>query len=348
MPSASSASERAPLADFTYRVLIAVGIVALAILTWRLATVFLLIFGSIVLAAALRALSGGVAHYTPLSERWSLALVVVLLAIGLGVGGWLIGAQVAHQFGQLVELLPDALERVRAWLGQSTLGKAVLDWLGPVKESAGASVSGVMNIAGSTFGALANLVLVVFLALYLAADPGLYRRGVVALIPPAGRTRARSALDRAGSALRKWLIGQLGAMLAVGVLTFLGLWLLGTPLALSLALITGVLEFVPFIGPILAAIPAVLIGFTEGPADALYIALLYFGIQQLEGYVIMPIVQKWAVALPPALGLVAVVMFGLLFGLPGILLAVPLMVVAMELIDELYVEAALDREPVRS
>ncbi len=110
------------------------------------------------------------------------------------------------------------------------------------------------------------------------------------------------------------------------------------PLALSLATIAGLLEFVPFVGPILAAIPAILIAFTHDQATALYVALLYVAIQQLEGYVLMPLVQRWAVALPPALGALSVVVFAVLFGLPGVFFAVPLTIVAMVLVRELYLE----------
>jgi len=166
-------------------------------------------------------------------------------------------------------------------------------------------------------------------------------------VPVAGRKRALLALDASGEALRKWLMGQLAAMVAVGCLTFAGLSLLGVPLAFALALIATLLEFIPFIGPILSGVPAVLVAFTVGPNEALYVVLLYLAIHQIEGNVIMPIVQKWAVKLAPALGIVSIVMFGLLFGLPGILFAVPLMVVVIALVKTLYVDGALEHEPAK-
>ena len=165
---------------------------------------------------------------------------------------------------------------------------------------------------------LTDVVVIVFLGLYLAADPDLYRRGTLHLVPRGGRDRARAGLDAAGEALRKWLMGQLSAMVAVGVLTFAVLKLLNMPLALSLALIAALLEFIPFIGPILSGVPAVLVGFHVGPNEALYVAAAYLVIHQIEGNVVMPIVQKWAVALPPALGIASIVVFGWLFGLPGV------------------------------
>jgi predicted PurR-regulated permease PerM len=332
-------------AHFARRALVVAGIVALAILAWRLADVFVLTFGAILLATALRALSDPLDRYTPLTGRWSLAVVVILLVAGSILAGWTVGEQVALQLRELSDLLPDALARVRAWLERSALGPALMDLARGSAEGARGAVSGLARFASTTLGAVANTVLIVFLALYLAADPGLYRRGLIRLVPHAGRERAAQALDAAGSALKKWLLGQLVAMVIVGLITGVGLWLLGIPLALSLGLIAGVLEFVPFVGPILSAIPAVLVALTQGGMAPLYVVLLYLAVQQIEGSVLMPLIQRWAVALPPALGLIGVVVFGLLFGVLGVLFATPLMVVVMVLTQKLYVEAALRDGP---
>jgi predicted PurR-regulated permease PerM len=333
------------MAHFARRALVAAGIVALIVLAWRLADVFVLIFGAILLATALRALSDPLDRYTPLSGRWSLAVVVLLLIGGLVVAGWTVGGQVALQLRELSDLLPDAIGRVRTWLERSPLGPALVDLAQRSAEAARGAVSGIARFATTTLGALANTVLMVFLALYLAADPGLYRRGLIRLVPHAGRERAAQALDAAGFALKRWLLGQLMAMVIVGLITGVGLWLLGIPLALSLGLIAGVLEFVPFVGPILSAIPAILVAFTQGGMTPLYVVLLYLAVQQIEGNVLMPLIQRWAVSLPPALGLIGVVVFGLLFGVLGVLFATPLMVVVMVLTQKLYVEAALRDGP---
>jgi predicted PurR-regulated permease PerM len=134
-------------------------------------------------------------------------------------------------------------------------------------------------------------------------------------------------------------------MVIVGLITGVGLWLLEIPLALSLGLIAGLLEFVPFVGPILSAIPAILVAFTQDGMAPLYVVLLYLAVQQIEGNALMPLIQRWAVSLPPALGLIGVVVFGLLFGVLGVLFATPLMVVVMVLTQKLYVEAALRDGP---
>jgi predicted PurR-regulated permease PerM len=340
---ARSSPEPAPssLEGYTYRVLIAVGLIALAVLGWRLANVFILVFGGILVAVALRVLTDILVRHTRLNEQWALVIVVLSVAALLACTVWLIGAQVASQLGELIGTLPKAVAKIQAWLEQSTIGKAIANFAqSPTKNSEGGTVSGLARFAGGTFSAIADTVVILFVGLYLALDPGLYRRGAVRLFPKAAQPSVLSALEKSGTALRKWLVGQLSAMVAVGTLTFLGLALLQVPLSLSLALIAALLEFVPFAGPIAASIPAILMGFTQGPQEALYVSLLYLAINQVEGNVIMPLVQKWAVALPPALGILSVVAFAALFGIAGVLFAVPLMVVAMTLVQELYIKRA--------
>jgi len=330
------------LQGYTYRILIAVALVALAILGWRLAGVFMLVFGGVLIAVALRVLTDVLTRHTPLGEGWALAIVVLALAALLAGTAWLIGAQVSAQVGELIGALPDAMTKVKTLLEQSSIGKAVADFAQSSTKNSEGAVSGLAWFAGSTFSAVTDTVVIFFVGLYLAADPGLYRRGVAHLFPLAARPALLASLDKSGIALRKWLIGQLAAMVAVGALTFVGLALLHVPLSLSLALIAGLLEFIPFVGPIVASVPGILMGFTQGPQEALYVALLYLAINQVEGNVIMPIVQKWAVALPPALGILSVVGFGMLFGIAGVLFAVPLMVVAMTMLQELYVKRVVE------
>jgi len=263
----------------------------------------------------------------------------------LGLGGWLIGEQVAVQVQELLKILPDAIARTRGWLGESPIGGALLEYGHSAADSGTETLASVAKFATGTFGVLTDMVLILFLGLYLAAEPELYRNGAIQLVPPHGRARARLALDASGEALRRWLMGQLSAMFAIGVLTFIALSLLRMPLSLSLSLIAGLLEFIPFIGPILSAVPAVLVGFTVSPAEALYVVLAYLIIHQIEGNVVMPIVQKWAVALPPALGIASILVFGWLFGIAGVLFAVPLIVVVIALVKTLYIDGALEAKP---
>jgi predicted PurR-regulated permease PerM len=337
--------ERGALAAYTYRVLIAVAVIALAILTWQLAEVLMLIFGGVVLAAVLRALSDPLEAHTPLSGRAALALVVLVLLVALVAAFWLVGEQLVSQLSELTELLPGGVNDVRDWLSGFPLGHWLVELSQRGMSMAQGSFSGIARFASSTFGMVANVVLILFLGLYLASDPGLYRRGLLKLLPRSGRERTALALEASGVGLKRWLLGQLLAMVSVGLITGLTLWAMGMPLALSLGLIAGLLEFIPFFGPILSAVPGVLVSFTQGGWMPLYVVLAYLAIQQIEGNVLMPIIQKWAVALPPALGLLGVVIFGLLFGIMGVLFATPLMVVVMVSVQKLYVDTALDPKP---
>jgi predicted PurR-regulated permease PerM len=192
---------------------------------------------------------------------------------------------------------------------------------------------------------LLNFVMVAFIGLYLAIDPGIYRRGLLSLVPLDRRARAAEILAAVGEALRGWLLGQVFAMLVVGVLATIGLWLLGIPLALALGLLAALLGFIPYLGPLAAAVPAVLLALLAGPQQALQVALLYVGIQLLEGYFLTPLVQQRAVHLPPALTISAMVVMGGLLGGLGLALAVPLTAAAIVLVQKLYVEDVLGDRP---
>jgi predicted PurR-regulated permease PerM len=165
---------------------------------------------------------------------------------------------------------------------------------------------------------------------------------LIRLLPVPARPRGAQALDACGFALSRWLMGQSVSMLFVGTATALGLWMLGVPLAFSLGVVTGLLAFIPYIGAIIGGVLAVLLAFMEGPQTALYVLILVFAIQQFEGNVLMPFIQRWAVDLPPVLGIAATVMFGMLFGLMGVLLATPAMVVLMVLVQRLYIKGVLE------
>lgn len=250
----------APGASYTQRVLIAAAVAAGLFLAWQVADVFILLFGGILLAALLRAVSDPLARMTSLPERWALVLSVVGLVGLFGGTFYVIDERLTEQLAQLATQLPDAWARARDAVEQTATGQRLIEML---QQSGGnpvmPSVSRLGSFASGTLGALANTALVLFLGLFLAANPGLYKRGMLRLLPMRARGRTGDALDAAGDALRRWLVGQLLAMTCVGLLTGVGLWMLGVPLALSLGVLAGLLDFVPYIGPVVAAVPAVLV-----------------------------------------------------------------------------------------
>jgi len=194
---------------------------------------------------------------------------------------------------------------------------------------------------GGVIGALGNVVIILFVGIYFAASPHLYTNGFIKLVPQAKRPRARQVMKKMGDTLGSWLLGKSISMLIVGVATSVGLGLLGVPLGLLLGIIAGLLDFVPYLGPILAGIPAVLIAFSISPDLALYTILLFTGVQLVEGYLLQPLIESRAVDLPPALTIVMQLVFGTLFGFAGVALATPLAAALKVLVQMLYVEDVL-------
>jgi predicted PurR-regulated permease PerM len=202
-------------------------------------------------------------------------------------------------------------------------------------------VTGALGVLARGVGGIA---VAVFAAVYLAAQPARYRLLVRRLVPPAHRTTADRLFDRAGDILQRWLVGQMVVMGAIGVLSGLGLWMLGIEAAAALGLMGGLLCFIPFVGAILAAVPATLVAFTQSPGAAVSVVLMYAAVHFVEGNLITPLVQAEATSLPPVLAILSTVAFGLLFGPVGILLAAPLTLLLMVAVDLLYVQQGLGDE----
>jgi predicted PurR-regulated permease PerM len=328
-------------ARYAHKVLISIALVAAALLAWELRNVLVLFFGAVVVATVLRVLSHPLCRYLRMPPRVALAVVVIGLVVGFSVLSWLIGDRVATQLDKLRATLPDAIAALSGWLNTTPIGVSILEWWQQIKD-AGVPWARVAGVASVTMGAVGSTVLILILAVYLSAAPGLYQRGFVRLLPIASRDSMAEALQASGEGLSRWLIGQSISMLFVGTATAIGLALLGIPLALSLGLITGMLGFIPYFGTLAAGLLAIVVAFAQGPQQALHVTALFVVVQQIEGNVLMPFVQRWAVSLPPVLGLLSVVVFGLLFGLPGVLFATPLMVVVMILVQKLYIEALIE------
>ena len=332
----SSSASSSSSSTFARRVLFVLGAVLLLVLMWHLADVLVLVFGATVVAVALRAFAARLEAWR-VPPRWSLATaLLLLLAFGTLVVLW-IGDPLAEQLSRLREGLPAAVERVSAWLRSHRIGDTALEYWASLRQDA-VPWSRLLGVAGTALGAVGTLALIVMTGIYMAADPGLYRRGVLSLLPPARRTDVAEALDRSGQALRQWLVGQSLSMLFVGGATALGLLALSVPLALAIGLISGLLAFIPFFGALVGGGLAVLVAFMQGPQAALHVLILCIAIQQVEGHVLMPLVQRWAVSLPPVLGLMSTLIFGVLFGVIGVLFATPMMVVVVTLVQCLHVE----------
>ena len=330
--------------EFIYRALIVFALIVLGGVLLRISTVLPLIFGAVLVAVLFRAIAEPLARRTNMPDGLALAAAVTIIFGILAAAAWLLGSEVRAQVAVLTETVPaswQALERrLEAWGMTDQLDEMVAD----MKPSGSGMLSQVGGVA-LTFGSgLADLLLVLVGGVYLAAQPQLYRTGLLKLVPPSRRELAADAVDDSGRALRLWLLGQLVSMTIIGTVTGIGLWLIGVPSALTLGLLAGLLEFIAIIGPIIAAIPALLIALTQGADVALWTLGLYIMVQQLEGNIVQPMVQQRAVDLPPALLLFSLVISGLLFGIVGVILAAPMTVLVFVLVKRLYVREALQTE----
>jgi predicted PurR-regulated permease PerM len=190
----------------------------------------------------------------------------------------------------------------------------------------------------NTVEAIGGFLIIVFLSIYLAADPQLYRRGVLALIPTRRRGQAAHVMQRVAHVLRKWLVTQLIAMLVIGTVTTIVLLILKVEAAFALGVLAGLFEFIPTVGPLLSAIPAVAMGFLDSPEKAAVVVAAYWGIQFLENHILIPLLMKGGMDLPPALTVITQALLALVFGFLGLMVAVPLLATIMVMVQVLYVE----------
>jgi predicted PurR-regulated permease PerM len=323
--------------QFVRRVLIVLALATLFFILWQLRILLLMLFGAIVIASIFRAVADTISRLTRLPSGVSTGLSILLVLGSLAALVALFGAHVGQQLQTLRETLPAAWKALEERVGDIGLSEQLDRLVATITTPGGGSLSGFGRALISIGSGIADFVVVVFAGIYLATQPNFYRMGAIKLVPPERRKVAAEAMLESERALRLWLKGQAIAMVVVGVLTGLGLWLLGMPSALTLGLMAGLLEFIPFAGPILAAVPAILLALAVSPELAFGVALLYLAVQQFEGNVLTPMVQQYAVDLPGAVLLFALIGFGTLFGTLGVILAAPLAVVTMVLVKRLYV-----------
>jgi predicted PurR-regulated permease PerM len=318
------------------------------VLLWKAAEVFLLIFAGVLLAVFLHALSRWVNQKTGLPEKWSLAFVLLALMLAVAGGIASIAPEVSSQMDRLTERIPQAADQARQqilkyeWIKKLLAQKEQLEKMVPDGPNIVSTTAGIFT---STFGALGNLVIFLAIGIFLAISPHTYINGLVRLAPKARRLRTREVLQAVGSALKSWLLAKIAAMFVVGVLTAVGLWLIGIELALLLGILAAILTFIPNIGPILALIPAALLAMLQGPDKIIYVVSLYVGIQALESYVITPLLQQKMIDLPPALIIGVQILLGVLVGGLGLILATPLTAAGMVMVKMVYIEDILGDHP---
>jgi predicted PurR-regulated permease PerM len=311
---------------------------------WIARSIFIVTFLGVLLGLAM---SMAVDLLERMHVKRGIGAALVLLALLAVLGGLfaIIGPSIREQTRELSSELPKAMQSIEAAVNRTPMKALVA----PAKPAQGGGLTErvgkelrsatqfLFPIVSSFLGALGGLVIVLFIAMYIAASPGLYRDGILHLVPHAHRDRARELLATLRDTLRQWLLARLMAMVLIGVITGGGLAMLGVKGAAALGVLAGLLEFVPFFGPIVSAIPAIGVALVDSPQKALWVMGLYLVIQQLEGNVITPLLLKKRLDVPPVMTVVAVAALGMVFGVLGMLIAEPLLAAVLVTVKMLYV-----------
>jgi predicted PurR-regulated permease PerM len=312
-------------------------IVVLILLFKATFAVFLLILAGALIAVFFRGLSELICRKTNWNKSLGLTTSIIGTIVFLTALFWFIGSEVQNQISELSNTFPETLKNAEEQIRKNPVGDKIL-----TEVTSPESIKKAKKIAGtffkSTFGIFGDLYVILFLGIFFTASPRVYKNGIVSLIPEKGKNKANEVLEKTGENLKKWLKGQIFAMFVVMVLTAIGLAILGIPMWLALALIAGILNFIPNFGPLIAMIPAVLVSFMQGPVMAMIVAGLYILVQVAESNFITPMVQRKMINTPPALIIIAQLLISPLTGAWGLVLATPLMVILMVLVKELYLK----------
>src|SRR5215468_3346050 len=311
---------------------------------WLIRAVALLIFAGVLAGLALSSICAWVETHIRLKRRWSLPLVLLIVVAVLWGGIWLRGPAIETQIDQLQERLPQAAKAFAAQLREQQWGRwLITHGFGPQQFPRAIEVlPKVTGFLSSTLGLLGGVAIVFFLGIVIAAEPQSYRGGFERFFPASTRGYVIHVVDEIADALRWWLFARILSMTAVGVMVFLGLWMLGIPMPGTLGALAALLAFIPNIGPVVSAIPPILLALSSGPRQAVFVVLLFWAVHAMEGFLITPIAERTAVHLPPALTLSVQLSLAVLVGVMGIALAAPLTTVAMVLFRTVYCDKVLN------
>jgi len=334
---------------------------AMLVFTWYFAATLLLIFAGMLLGVGLNALTNALGRRVHLPHTLRLAIVCVALAVMLAGVAYLGGATIAEQATLLSKTIKSQISNVRSFLDNHGIDTSFFDFgsaappsttdaestpaspgtashgqlpgAGALASSGGAIVSQTFKLLLGTISAVGNIFIVLFLGLAFAAQPSVYHDGLLFLAPAKHRTRVALIIDRIGETLERWLIAQIVVMIAVGVVTWIGLAIIGIPGSFILGIQAGLLAFIPTVGAIIAGVVVVLASLASGWITALSAFILFMGVHAMESYVLTPILQRQALDIPPATLFAFQILLGVVFGIWGLALALPLVAIAKVMID---------------
>lgn len=308
---------------------------------WMVYSALFLGMLAVLIAIILHAPAKFLSRWIPFRLAFALSLITFLLALG-GFFFQLI-PEILRQIPLLATQIPVALEAVSGWIREQTGGTGEEQIVRQINQQLLQFVGRFVPLAYNAIAVLAGSFAIITLAAFLAVQPEVYRTLLIRLVPPTGRPRAERIYDEAGQSLRAWVIGKAFTMLLVGLFIWVGLQLFGVPGALVLAALAALCEFIPVFGPTIAAAPAIVSAFLISPATALYVALYFFLLQQVQNSLTVPLVERRAVDIPPAALLIWQLMLAVGFGVLGLFVATPLLAVIAVAVRVLYIEPSEQR-----
>lgn len=325
---------------FAKKVWITTGIIALfVILIFILKAAFdvlLMVFAGSLISIYFHGLADLIQRKSKWRRFWCMALSTISTFVVIGLLFWFLGAKLSRQAGEMTKEIPNLIQTLEGKLNGSSIGRKILYYFSG--NNSQKLMNSFQQIFRTSFGVIGDLYIIVFIGIFFTVNPSMYKNGIIKLIPRNGKGDAKRLLDRLSISLKNWLKGMMLAMVFVCVLSLTGLTIIGVPMALALAVMAGLLNFIPNFGPLIAMIPAVLIGLTIDTNTGIIIACLYLVIQAVESNIVTPMIQKEMVDIPPAMIIISQVLIGTLTGGLGIILATPLLVVVITTVDELYVK----------
>jgi predicted PurR-regulated permease PerM len=327
--------------SFQQKVWLVCGITALfVVLIWFFVVtfnVFLLILAGALIALFFHGFAELIQRKLRLTHKVALLISIITTFVIIILVFWFMGAKVQQQVTEMSKNLPTIIENAKKQLSTTSIGKKFIE-----KNSSddiyNKGYSFISKFFNSTFGVFTDIYIVLFLGLFFTAAPKTYINGFLMLIPRKAQSRTKATIDKIGFQLTKWLKGQILAMVIVAILKGIALTALGIPMAVTLALIAGILNFVPNFGPLISMFPAILIALTLGINKAIVVTIVYLIIQIFEGNVITPSIQQKLINMPAALIIIAQLFMGLLSGAWGLILATPLVAILIIVVQETYVK----------
>ncbi len=334
----SNGAMRVATREFVKRTAIVVALLPLPLLAWYLRYFFLVFVGALLVALLLELISEPLVRWFRLPEGVALAIAGLFVLVAIGGSGYLFGTQLASELQDVFSRADKAMRTLIDELHRSQLGQMALSHL----QGSDFSITGFLgSFVTLSARLLEAAILTVAAGVYLAAQPDLYRKGTAQLFPLGRQAFVEETIDDIGRALRLWLLGQAIQMCLIGALTTAAVWLIGLPSPIALGAIAGIAEFIPYLGPILASIPAVLVATTNGFYPALWTIVAYLIIHQIESNLIVPMVERRLVFVPPAVLLLSIVAVTEIFGTIGIIFAAPMTVIVFVAVKKLYVRDSL-------